>query len=56
MPPVHTLHTLERHSGGGRPDGVAILSRADVAMPERGSRQIKPGIKQNRIFIVKEMF
>ena len=56
MPPVHTLHTWERHSGGGRPYGVAILSRADVATPERSSGQIKPGIKQNRIYIVKEMF
>ena len=53
MPPVHTLHTRERHSGGGRPGAVAIISRADVATPERSSSQIK----KNRIYyIVKEMF
>ena len=53
MPPVQTLHTRERHSGGGRPGGVDILSRAVVSTPERSSSQIKPGIKQNRIDIVK---
>ncbi len=53
MPPVHTLHTKERHSGDGRPGGVAILSRDDVATPARSSSQIKPGIKQNRIYIAK---
>ena len=40
---------------GGRHDDVAILSRADVATPERNSSEINPGIKQNRIYIVKEM-
>ena len=54
MPPVHTRHAEERHGGGGRPGGVAIW--AGVATPERRSSEIKPGIKQNRIYIVKEMF
>ena len=51
MPAVHTIHTRARHSGGGRHCGVAILRRADVAMPERNSSEINPGIKQNRIII-----
>ena len=58
MIPLHTLHTREVHSGGGggRSGGVANLSRADVATPERSLSEINPGIKQNCIFIVKEMF
>ena len=56
MPAVHTSHTRARHSGGGSHGGVAILSRADVPTPERISSEINPGIKQNRIYIVKEMF
>ena len=59
MPAMYTINTRARHSGGGGGGGhggVAILSRADVATPERSSSEIHPGIKQNRIYIVKEMF
>ena len=56
MPVMYTIYTRTRHSGGGGHSGVAILSRADVATPEISSSEIHPGIKQNRIYIVKEMF
>ena len=56
MQAVHTVHTRARHSGGGGHGDVAILSRADVPTPERISSEINPGIKQNRIYIFKEMF